>query len=131
MAKSSLWAVQQAVYSKLNANATLAGKVFDTVPQGQAYPYVTLGDATETPEHAHARFGRQATLTIHVWSQYAGAKEVQELMDTVTQLLDYQPLSVTDFGHVYSRVEFSETMRDADGITRHGVLRVRIFVQEA
>lgn len=132
MPLTSLWEIQKAVYAALTGDAVLMAKVkgvFDKVPDGQTYPYVTVGDATEVKDDTFTSKGFQATITCHIWSQYPGFKEALEILGEMNRILDGPSLIVFGFSHVYTRMEFCETLRDPDGVTRHVPVRYRIMTE--
>lgn len=124
--------IQSALYRRLTApDADLGAAVYDYVPEGEAlsWPYVTIGEAIETPANAHDFLGRDTTITVHVWSKYRGFAEANGVAAAVTALLDHRPgeLDVGDGHYVTSvRSEFSQTLRDTDPAIRHVILRFRI-----
>lgn len=131
---SPLGPIQDAVYGVLSGDATLGALisgVFDEVPEGTPYPYVTLGEALEQPDNAHDRFGRQSVLTLHVWSLHRGFSEANAIASRVVALLDHNPLTVVGRHHVVTRYEFSQSLRDPDtpGL-RHIPLRFRVITEQ-
>jgi hypothetical protein len=127
--------VQQAIHDRLTGNAALMATisgVFDYVPEDVAYPYVVIGEATETPDNSHDRFGRQTVITLHVWSQYRGHAQGLAIAAKVTALLDHQPLTITGLHHVVTRFEFSQTLTDPEppGDIRHVVLRYMVVTEQ-
>ena len=72
--------------------------------------------------------GNEITINIHVWSQYKGSKETKQIMDKIHDLLHNSNLNVTGHNLINLRFEFSDIMRDPDGITRHGVMRFRAII---
>ena len=50
-------------------------------------------------------------------------------MARVYTLLHEQTLPIAGFTNVLTRFEFSDTFRDPDGLTQHGVQRYRMLVQ--
>ena len=130
---SALAAIQKAVYERLSADSSLMGKVtgiFDFVPDNQEFPYVTIGEATTVPFATFSRFGEEATITLHIWSRYQGFKEIADIMDDLNRLLGHQDLQVIGYDTITCFYDFSETLREPDGITRHGVVRYRILTQK-
>ncbi|QVQ55060.1 DUF3168 domain-containing protein [Spiractinospora alimapuensis] len=124
--------IQAALYQRLTAeDAALGAAVYDYVPEKDAasWPYVTLGEAIETPANSHSFIGRDTTITVHVWSRYRGFAEANAVANRVTALLDHRPaeLDVGDGQYVTSlRFEFGQTLRDEDPEVRHVVARFRI-----
>jgi hypothetical protein len=135
------WSVQKGLYAVLTGDAPLMAivkKVWDGVPPGQYkgaletanFPYMTIGDSIETPDDTHSREGSESTLTMHIWSRYQGDREVKQIFERLWVILHNSRWVVPGFSVVMSHVELAEALRDPDGITRHGVMRVRVVVQE-
>ncbi len=126
------FALQSTIYSTLNNDntltSTLGAGVFDEVTEGTTYPFVAIGEDTVTDFGTKTEDGGQFTINIHVWSQYTGSKETKNIMDRIHDLLHDSNLSVTGFNLVNLRFEFSDILRDPDGITRHGVMRFRAII---
>lgn len=123
--------VASAVYGRLTGDATLMGLVegvYDDVPQDAAYPYIVVGEETTLNAGTKTLDGLEYTLTIHVWSRYRGLKETKQIMERIYALLHTYDLAVTGASLVNLRQEFSSTFVDADGLTRHGVIRFRAMV---
>lgn len=123
------WELQTAVMATLRAALATAGPggsavpVLDDVPQGQAYPYVAVGDMTVADASDKTEDGEDHSITLHVWSRYAGRKEVKGLLADIKSALHDQALSVTGHDLVMLRFEFANDFLDPDGKTRHGVIR--------
>lgn len=134
MSGSPAWPLQTAIFARLNGDTTLVttlgAKVYDTVPDGAAFPYVAIGDVTEVFGDTMGKTGRDITVTIHAWSQYPGMKQVKEIASRVDELLDRWLPSVSGWNATHFLQEFFETFRDPDGITRHGVSRYRVHTYQ-
>ena len=121
--------LQTAIYTALsgdsNLTSTLGASVFDEVPDQSSYPFVALGEETVVEYDTKDLDGASHTINIHVWSQYKGAKETKQIMDRIHTLLHDSSLSVSGFNLIRMQFEFSDIMRDPDGVTRHGVMRFR------
>ena len=126
------FALQTTLYSTLaNDNtltSTLGAGVYDEVLEGASYPFVSLGEETAVDYSTKDTDGGETTINIHIWSQYKGAKETKQIMDRIHDLLHDSNLSVTGFNLINLRYEFSDIMRDPDGVTRHGVMRFRAII---
>ena len=125
------FALQTTIYNALNVSAvttTLSCGVYDEVIEGNTYPFITLGEETTIDYSTKTATGSETTINIHIWSQYKGSKQTKEIMDKVHDLLHDSNLSVTGFNLINLRFEFSDIMRDPDGITRHGVMRFRAII---
>jgi hypothetical protein len=134
MSGSPQWGLQQAVYARLNGDAnlttTLGAAVYDDPPDGAGFPYVVIGEFTEVVNDTMGRTGRDLALTVHAWSQYEGAKQVRQIMSRLDVLLDRWLPTVTGWHATHMLQEFAETMRDPDGVTRHGVARYTIHLHQ-
>lgn len=132
---SFLKAWQQAIYTKLTAAGLT---VYDHVPQAAdggsaaAFPYVTIGEARETQLNTDTAEGAEVALSIHVWSRYAGKAELQGIWQTVYETLHRREASiaVSDYLCVYCEFDDGETLLDPDGITHHGVMNFRCYLDQ-
>lgn len=120
--------IQAAIFAKLNTALTVP--VFDNVPQKTAYPYVVIGDDTSVPFDTDDSLGTEATITIHVWSQYRGRKQVKEIMQQIYDALHRGNVAVSDALLIESQAEFEQTIVESDGLTRHGIIRFRLTIDQ-
>jgi hypothetical protein len=129
--------LQKSVFGVLNsANITdAAGSaitgVFDDVPEGTAYPYIVVGEESSNNISTKSLDMHEHTLTIHTWSQYRGLKEIKVIMKQIYDNLNDVSLNVTGGQAVNLKQEFLTTLVDADGITRHGIMRFRAVVSDS
>lgn len=122
-------AIQAAIYQRLTNYAPLNVPIYDDVPQGAAFPYITIGDDTLTEWDQDACLGADATLTLHVWSRERGRKQTKQIQGLLYDALHRYPLTVNGAHAVDCLWEMSESFLDPDGHTRHGVSRFRITLQ--
>ena len=130
------WPLQQALYTRLAAQLTIAGGVHDHVPMAEdgsaplvkTYPYVVIGESSEREFDCDETTGADAEITVNVWSRYRGRKEVKQVMGEIHTALHRQSLSVdgADFG--FMTYEFGDDFVEPDGLTRHGVMRFRVVL---
>lgn len=129
---SSLGDFQTAVYDRLSTDANLSAAitgVFDFVPEGQAYPYVTLGENTATDDSTFTTVGQEVTTTLHTWSQYKGFSEVKNIHSLILKAMTAS-LTVSGWTCAFLMLDMENTLRDPDGITRHGVIRLRYVLTQ-
>ena len=126
------WSLQKAIYTELNGNVTGIGgdvvPVYDAVPEDVSYPYIQIGEETVIDGAVKDRDGHEHTLTIHAWSQYRGRREIKALMERTYDLLHDAGINLDTGTLVNVRQEFSTTLAENDGLTRHGVMRFRAVV---
>ncbi len=128
------FALQKAIHAALTTNAALLAllggpRVYDDVPRGAPFPYVTFAQSTERDWSTGSEEGGEHIVTLHVWSRAAGSKEAQEIIGAVRAALHDQALALTGHRLVNLRREFSEVRRDADGETTHGLVRLRAVTE--
>lgn len=117
-------ALHDALYEALTA--VLPCPVYDAVPQGAAFPYVTLDHEEVTNSDFLNRRMDLRFFYLTVWSRHQGQREVKEIMAQI-DALNEQPLTLST-GHCVSvRVERKRTQRDADGRTYMGQVTLRII----
>ncbi len=119
--------IQKAIFARLSS---MSVPVYDDVPDNAPPPYVVIGDDTLLEFDSDGISGFEATTTIHTWSTYRGRKEVKELQGEIYTLLHRAELAVVGYTFVSCDSEFSESILDADGVTRHGIQRFRILIRE-
>ena len=126
------FALQTTIYSTLSSDntltSTLGSGVYDEVVEGATYPFVALGEETAIDYSTKNTNGGETTINVHIWSQYKGSKETKQIMDRIHDLLHDSDISVSGFNLINLRFEYSDIMRDPDGVTRHGVMRFRAII---
>lgn len=134
-APSPMFPVQTAVYALLTGDdelANLVSGVYDYVPENVVFPYITVGEALETPDNTVAGLGRETVITLHVWTRARAHSKGLRIAARVTALLDHQPLAIEGAHHIATRYEFSQTLIDPEppGDVRHVVLRYRVVTEQ-
>lgn len=126
--------LQKGLFAELSGDATLSAAVtgiFDHVPQEQTFPYVLIGEAVAEDFDDDSTEGFDVECTIHVWTRsYRGRAEAKEAQALIHGLLHRKPVAVTGADTVETIVIATETFRDPDGLTTHGVQRVRVILSE-
>jgi len=126
--KSPAYELQKAILGRLSG--AISCPVYDAVPTDAAFPYVTIGEDTAADWSSKTTSGQDVTTTIHVWSRYKGKAEAKRIGSEVLQQLTTGPLSMTGFSADPAQLDMEEYLVDADGITQHGVLRLRLYISE-
>ena len=133
---SASWSLQQSVFARLTGDSAVlallgAPRVYDDVPQGTAFPYLTLGQSLARDWSTGTDEGSEHILTLHVWSQARGKKEAHAIMGALRTALHDQALTLSGHRLVNLRHEHSEVRRDPDGDTIHGIARFRAVTEPA
>ena len=106
-------------------------KVFDENPENEPYPYVVMGEITAKDWSDKLEDGMEVYSTIHVWSQYHGRKEADEMADKILQALSSSAIAVgSNFRTVLDRLDGYNLIVDMDGKTRHGIIRMKYLVEQ-
>tara|TARA_R100001591_G_scaffold108515_1_gene118057 strand:- start:921 stop:1328 length:408 start_codon:yes stop_codon:yes gene_type:complete len=127
--------LQSAIYSLLNNDSTLDSlvgnnKIFDNVPDDTSYPYIQIGLETVSNIGTKTVDGNVYNVDIDVWSQYRGQKEIKEIMERIYVLCHDITISVSGADSVMSYVTNVTTLREADGITRHGIVNINFTIYD-
>jgi len=121
--------IQRAVFARLTDQLTVP--VHDEVPQGATTPYITIGEDGIESWDTDDSLGLETDVTIHVWSTYAGRKEVKDIMAQIYAALHRHELAVDGMHTVDCICEYQDNFLDPDGVTRHGVIRFRLTTEAA
>jgi hypothetical protein len=134
MSGDASWNVEDRIYDVLTGAPALAGgRVFGNVPPStsstvQTFPYIHIGETDAIPDDVSPGDDGQAeNITLHVWSRYAGQKEVKQLMDSIKTRLHGVELAVSGRASAISWVRSMRNFNDPDGKTRHGVVGIEVI----
>lgn len=126
--------LQKTIFDSLsgdnNLTSTLGATVYDYVPDSSSFPYVKLGEETAIDNGTKSLQGNEHTLVIHSFSRYRGSKQIKEIMSRIYALLHESSLSVSGASLVNLRFEFSDVIKENDGLTSHGLQRFRAVVYD-
>ena len=126
-----------AIRTRLLADAALSAivgiRVFDMPPQTIVYPYVQMGDVQSNVfEDGACIDGSELFLDFHTWARgQQPATQMHGMNKAIRDSLHGQRFTVA--GHTLQAIEHqtTRTLRDPDGITRHGVVTFRAFTTAA
>lgn len=106
--------------------SALSCDVYDAVPQGAAYPYVTLDSTTVNNKDFLSGRKDQRFVYLSVWSRDYGQAEVLRIMAEIDALHE-QSLTLSTGEMASLRVERKRTVREPDGLTYQGQVTLRII----
>lgn len=134
MTSNPAWALQKALYATLATTPALtaligSGGIHDDVPADAAFPYVTIGETLTRDWSTQTRRGHEHQVTIHAWSRAAGRKETQEIVAAMDAALDGAALALDGHRLINLRTIFWHALAEADGLTYHGILRLRAVTE--
>lgn len=122
---SASWATQVFIKSLLDG---ISAPVFDDPPQGQAFPYVTIGDTAESPLDDSCTRRWLVTATVQVWSRYDGYKEIKQIQAEIDTALVNRSTVSGGYQILPIQPDTANTFRDPDGETRRGVQTFNVIV---
>ncbi|NTG48971.1 DUF3168 domain-containing protein [Agrobacterium rhizogenes] len=132
---SSDFELQKAVYSTLTQYAALSAlvgdAVYDSVPDDATFPRVALGESDFQRGDIGCIAGGTAYLTLHAWSVEPGSTEVKQVAGAVEDALHQKPLTLSNHRVVTVDHRYTQTMRDADGLTSHAVINFAVILEKA
>lgn len=133
---SPSWELQKAVFARLAGDAALVAllggtRIYDDVPRGAAFPYVTFGPNTTRDWSTGTEMGSEHLLTLRAWSKAGGEKEVHLVLEAIRAALHEAAVTLTGHRLVSLRHETSDAMRGADGETYQGIARFRALTEPA
>ncbi len=126
--------LQQAIKEALTNDANLMSivkGVYDHVEQDSKFPYITIGEGTAVDWDSTTFNGMEMTRTIHTWSRNYGRAETLDIHKEIYRILHKKNITINNQELVNLRFEFEETFLDPDGLTYHGVLRIRAVTRES
>ena len=123
--------LQKTIFDALDGDSTLQSlvtDVFDFVPENTAFPYVKVGEETSVDNGTKTLQGNEHTLVIQTFSRDRVSKETKESMRRIYALLHESSLTVSGASLVNLRFEFSDIIKENDGLTTHGLQRCRAVI---
>lgn len=127
--------LQDLILEKLASNtdvsAIVGDRIYDGVPPGAVFPYISFGATDYTPDDADCIEGREETIQIDCWSRDQGKKwPCKQLVDAVKTALHDKDGNMSVGALVLMRVTMVRVFNDPDGITAHGVVQVTATIEE-
>lgn len=107
-------ALQAALYDRLSSE--LSVPVYDSVPMGTKYPYVTIdSEVVSNTSPISGRKRARRYIYLSVWSDYQGQAEIRRINAEIEAALDERPLDLTS--HIQLLVQPGEVpFITADGL---------------
>ena len=127
------FALQQAILGALSGSGDLQALIgdglFDFVPPDSDFPYVVLGDGTETDWSTSTEGGTEHSVQIDVWSREAGHKEAKQIADVIRATLNNAALTISGAALIDIRYLGTEFAREPDGQTFRARLQFRAVTE--
>jgi hypothetical protein len=123
---SPAYELQVAIVARLRATADLSSvvgnRIYDVVPDGAEFPYITLGTVDETSDDADCIDAFELSMDIDIWSREPGFQQCKTISDAVRNALRCPDLELATNALVYFNHRQTRSFRDPDGLTSHAVM---------
>lgn len=119
-----------AIVAQLKAAAVSGGRIYDKVPEGPTFPYVTIGSSFEIQDDADCIPGVEIDFRLHVWSRAPGFPECLRVAEATRAALHRQELTLDENAFVLVEHIRTDKLRDPDGLTSHAVVEFRAIVEQ-
>lgn len=124
-------ALQKAQLDALAADSDLAAlslgaRIFDRVPDGSAFPYVTIGDDLVSPLDTVCGSSTEILSTVRAYSRAVGKVEAKRLAARIRFILTKEAgLAVPGFRMLAGYCEGYRINQHTDGLTHHAEINFR------
>lgn len=123
--------VQGALVAALKAAPAIAGgRIYDLVPPGAEFPYVSIGSEQIINDDNSCGDGWEVYSDVHVWSRAVGSVEAKQIMADAVERIN-AITAIAGFALISVDVDDTRMFRDPDGITSHGVISARFIIDPA
>ncbi|QQR69858.1 MAG: DUF3168 domain-containing protein [Alphaproteobacteria bacterium] len=126
-------AVQDALMAVLMASAALKARIgdpprlYDHVPAGPVFPFLSLGGARSRRMDDLGGDGMAQEITLHAWSRYRGQREIKDMLAAMYGALHNAPLTVAGQSFALALFVDAATDLEEDGLTYHAQARYRLL----
>jgi hypothetical protein len=126
--KSVSRAVHGLLASSLYVQSALGNpaRLYDDPPEDPVFPYLTYGPIRSEDNSAQGAVITNHVLTLHLWSRYSGRAESLALLGTLSNALTREPMELGGESLVNRHIIYTDLFRASDGLTLHGIIRLRI-----
>ncbi len=100
-------------------------KIRSHLPQDTPSPYIRGIDTSDVPWTNKCQTGYETNWEWHIWSDYAGNKEVNQISDILIKLFDNLELDLTVGKNILLQFNGRTSFMEPDGVTSHAVVTIR------
>lgn len=117
---------QGVIYAALAAAGVADGRITDNPQATTLFPHVEIGETLSTQMVVTGRDGTDEIHLLNVWSRSGGAREVKNIIGQIREVLDGKAFDAPGRSSIYAWVLDETVRREPDGLTRRGMVRVRV-----
>jgi len=104
-------------------------RIYEAIPELPTFPYVTLGETQEIDDSVQCLDGSELFADFHIWSSKLDFSEVKQIASRMKRLIHLQDLTLSEQRCVLIEHRVTRMFRDADSITKHGVVTFRALTE--
>ena len=120
-------AIRDRLLSVGEIRALIEDRVFDRIPNGPTFPYVSFGEIQVIPETAEGIDATRTFVMLHAWDRFKSSSATRSLARLIIAALHDADLTLPE-GRLQSLLlQSSRTLPDPDGLTMHAVLTFDIL----
>lgn len=124
--------VQKAIVSAMRLDPALIelvdGRVYDEPEDEVTLPYISISHAYGQPAvETLSDEGWESSIQIDIWSRKPGHVEVHRIAKAIVDLLNNAEPALETKTVVMMRTNDYRTMKDPDGRTTHGLIRLQVI----
>lgn len=105
-------------------------KPFDAFTAGSKNGYLSFGPTQVLNDDAECITAGEHIFQIDCWSREVGFPHCKRMVDAVAAALNNKEFELIDNAFVGMSVENRQVFRDPDGLTSHGVVSLRVWIEE-
>jgi len=102
-----------------------ASRIRSHLPQDAPLPYIRGLDASDIQWGTKCKTGFETSWEWHVWSDYAGDKQINEITQILIELYDNNEFDLLSGKNVLLQFNGRNTFIEPDGVTHHAVVNLR------
>jgi hypothetical protein len=119
-----------AIVAALKSANVAEGRVYDQVPSGVVFPYVSIGPSDEIRADADCIDASEINIQIDVWSRAPGYPEALRIAEAVKLAIDDLAVELTNNALVMIEHQITRKLRDPDGLTSHAAVSFTAVVEQ-
>jgi hypothetical protein len=131
---TAMFEIQADLYAVLEADGALLAlaPVFDAVEEGQALPYVEIGEIEETLDNVFNKQGRDLLISLHIYSESPGYKQAEQILERLNIDLDATLLpNTTNWRVTQNEYHSGSAAKEFDVVEiRHVIARYHVKVEQ-
>jgi hypothetical protein len=125
------WELQVKIKQTLEAYPGLEGfTIYDSTPGQSPLPFIAFGEEQTEPNMTKTSTGEDDAITLEIWSEYRGKKEVKEIEKKIIAAVYSIDRTFADGAEIsYFELENATTIVEQNGKLYHGIIRFSFTIR--